>query len=44
MRAGVDVKNSMAFMYDFAKKLEHDYDDFTFAEGKTRLAEIISQK
>ena len=42
--AGVDVKNSMAFMCDFAEKLVHDYDDFTFAEGKIRLAEIIAQK
>ena len=42
--AGVDVKNSMAFMCDFAQKLVHDWDDFTFAEGKIRLAEIIAQK
>ena len=42
--AGVDVKNSMAFMHDFAQKLIHDWDNFTFEEGKIRLAEIIAQK
>ena len=42
--AGVDVKNSMAFMHDFAQKLIQDWDNFTFEEGKIILAEIIAQK
>ncbi|MDY6035543.1 MAG: PfkB family carbohydrate kinase [Bulleidia sp.] len=42
--AGVDAKNSLLFTNDFVQTLQKEQDDFTFEEGKQKLANIILNK